>query len=193
MAAMTVAGVNTTDAERIRVLFVEDEFFIREWIARSLSEQGFAVDSATNAVDALLRIARAPIDVLLTDINLPGGMDGTALARRARELQPNLAVIYASARAATLQQEARVPGSVLLPKPYEPAVVGRLVAAAARAAAVAVPALRGLLRQAAARQKFLEPMDVVLAVDDVLFSRQRAKQRQRRFDTIDHELVQGAL
>jgi len=77
---------------------------------------------------------------LLTDINLPSGMDGTALARRARELQPNLAVIYASARAATLQQEARVPGSVLLPKPYEPAVVGRLVAAAARAAAVAVPA-----------------------------------------------------
>ena len=84
--------------------------------------------------------SRAPIDVLLTDINLPGGMDGTALAHRARELQPNLAVIYASARAATLQQEARVPGSVLLPKPYEPAVVGRLVAAAARAAAVAVPA-----------------------------------------------------
>ena len=99
MAAMTVAGVNTTDAERIRVLFVEDEFFIRAWIARSLLEQGFAVDSVTNAVDALLRIARAPIDVLLTDINLPGGMDGTALARRARELQPNLAVIYASARA----------------------------------------------------------------------------------------------
>ena len=47
---MAVAGVNTTDAERIRVLFVEDEFFIREWIARSLSEQGFAVDSVTNAV-----------------------------------------------------------------------------------------------------------------------------------------------
>ena len=93
---MAVAGVNTTDAERIRVLFVEDEFCIREWIARSLSEQGFAVDSVTNAVDALLRIARAPIDVLLTDINLPGGMDGTALAHRARELQPNLAVIYAS-------------------------------------------------------------------------------------------------
>jgi CheY-like chemotaxis protein len=129
-----------TDAERIRVLFVEDEFFIREWIALSLSEQGFAVDSVTNAVDAHLRIARAPIDVLLTDINLPGGMDGAALARRARELQPNLAVIYASARAATLKQEARVRGSVLLPKPYEPAVVGRLVAATARAAAVAVPA-----------------------------------------------------
>jgi PleD family two-component response regulator len=92
-AAMDIADANTTDAARIRVLFVEDEFFIREWIAQSLSEQGFAVDSVTNAVDALLHITRAPIDVLLTDINLPGGMDGTALARRARELQPDLAVI----------------------------------------------------------------------------------------------------
>jgi CheY-like chemotaxis protein len=133
-------GVNITDAKRIRVLFVEDEFFIREWIAQSLSEQGFAVDSVTNAADALLHITRAPIDVLLTDINLPGGMDGTALARRARELQPNLTIIYASARAATLKQEARVPGSVLLPKPYEPAVLGRLLAAAMRVTPVAVPA-----------------------------------------------------
>ena len=133
-------GVNTTDAEPIRVLFVEDEFFIREWIAQELSEQGYAVDSVTNAADALLHITRAPIDVLLTDINLPGGMDGTALARRARELQPNLAVIYASARAAALKQEARVPGSLVLPKPYEPAVLGRLLAVAVRAMPVAVPA-----------------------------------------------------
>jgi CheY-like chemotaxis protein len=121
-------------------LFVEDELFIREWIAQSLSEQGFAVDSVTNAADALLLIKRAPIDILLTDINLPGGMDGTALARRARQLQPDLAVIYASARAATLRQEARVPGSLVLPKPYEPAVLGRLLAAAVRAMPAAVPA-----------------------------------------------------
>jgi CheY-like chemotaxis protein len=121
-------------------LFVEDEFFIREWIAQSLSEQGFAVDSVTNAAEALLHITRAPIDILLTDINLPGGMDGTALARRARELQPDLAVIYASAHAATLKQEARVPGSLVLPKPYEPAVLARLLAAALRAMPVAMPA-----------------------------------------------------
>jgi len=133
-------GVNTTDAEPICVLFVEDEFFIREWIAQALSEQGFAVHCVTNAADALLHITRAPVDVLLTDINLAGGMDGTALARRARELQPNLAVIYASARAAALKQEARVPGSLVLPKPYEPAVLGRLLAVAIRAAPVAVPA-----------------------------------------------------
>lgn len=133
-------GTNTTDAERIRVLFVEDEFFIREWIAQSLVEQGFAVESVTNAADALSHITHAPIDVLLTDINLPGGMDGSALARRARELRPDLAVIYASARATTLKHEARVPGSLVLPKPYEPTVLGRLLANAVRAAPIAVPA-----------------------------------------------------
>jgi len=127
-------------AEPIRVLFVEDEYLIGEWIAQSLSEQGFAVEKVSNAADALDYIACAAVDILLTDINLPGGMDGTALARRARELQPDLPVIYASARAALLRQEARVPGSLVLPKPYEPAVLGTLLVAAVRATTAAVPA-----------------------------------------------------
>jgi CheY-like chemotaxis protein len=114
----------------IRVLFVEDEFLIGEWIAQALSDQGFAVKKVCNATDALCHIAFQPVDVLLTDINLPGAMDGTTLARRARELQPDLPIIYASARAALLKQEMRVPGSVVLAKPYEPAVLGRLLTAA---------------------------------------------------------------
>jgi len=125
-------------SEPIRVLFVEDEFLIGEWIAQSLSEQGFAVEKVSNAADALRHIAGATVDILLTDINLPGGMDGTALARRARELQPDLPVIYASARATLLRGEARVPGSLVLPKPYEPAVLGTLLVAAVRATTAAV-------------------------------------------------------
>ena len=66
-------------------------------------------------------LAALPVDVLFTDINLPGGMDGAALARRAREMQPQLPVVYASARATLLKQDARVPGSIVVPKPYEPA------------------------------------------------------------------------
>jgi DNA-binding response OmpR family regulator len=130
---------STQNTEPIRVLFVEDEFLISEWIAQSLSDQGFAVDVVTDAATALRRMANSSIDVLLTDINLPGAMDG-ALARRARELRPDLPVIYASARAALLRQEARVPGSLVLGKPYEPAVLGRLLAAIVRAAPAAVPA-----------------------------------------------------
>jgi CheY-like chemotaxis protein len=124
----------------IRVLLVEDEFLIAEWIAQSLGELGFDVETVSNAGDALRQMARAPVDILVTDINLPGGMNGAALARRARELQPDLPVIYASARAALLAKEDRVPGSVLLPKPYEPSAVARLLAVAIHSTAVAVPA-----------------------------------------------------
>ncbi len=126
-------------SESIHVLFVEDEFLISEWVSQSLSEQGFDVRTVTNAADALAHLVALPVDVLFTDINLPGGMDGAALARRAREMQPRLPVVYASARAMLLKQDARVPGSIVVPKPYEPVLVGRLLAAAIKAATAAVP------------------------------------------------------
>ena len=115
------------EAERIHVLVVEDEFFIAEWVAESLSDLGFTVEIASNAREALRRLASASVDVLFTDINLPGGMDGAALARQARQLLPELPVIYASARVATLEPEARVRGAVFVRKPYEPEMVGRLI------------------------------------------------------------------
>ena len=108
---------------------------ISEWVAQSLSEQGFAVQTAANAADALDYLAADEVDVLLTDINLPGGMDGVTLARRARELRPNIPVVYASARATMLSPDARVPGAIILPKPYEPALLGRLLSAAMHHAA----------------------------------------------------------
>jgi CheY-like chemotaxis protein len=123
----------------IHVLLVEDEFLISEWMAQSLEEQGFTVQTVANAADALRCLASNPVDILFTDINLPGNMDGAALARRAREMQPHLPVIYASARANMLNPDERVPGSTFVPKPYEPALVGRLLAAATRAATAALP------------------------------------------------------
>jgi DNA-binding response OmpR family regulator len=108
---------NITDHKKIHVLLVEDEIMISEWVAQSLSEQGFAVQTAANAADALDHLAADEVDVLLTDINLPGGMDGVTLARRARELRPNIPVVYASARATMLSPDARVPGAIILPKP----------------------------------------------------------------------------
>jgi DNA-binding NtrC family response regulator len=130
---------NARGHEKIRILLVEDEFLIAELVAESLSEQGFFVQIASNARDALRHLAASAVDVLFTDINLPGGMDGTALARRARELVPHLPVIYASAKVATLAPQARVPGAIFLRKPYELEAVGRLIADAMQP--VAAPAL----------------------------------------------------
>jgi CheY-like chemotaxis protein len=126
-------------ATLIHVLVVEDEFLISEWVSQSLSEQGFEVQTVSNAADALDCLASAPVDVLFTDVNLPGGMDGAALARRAREMRPHLPVVYASAWAALLKLDARVPGSIIVSKPYEPALVGRLLAATIRASEAGAP------------------------------------------------------
>src|ERR1700676_818947 len=91
----------------IHVLVVEDEILLGEWVSEALSELGFVVQTVSNAADALHCLASAPVDVLFTDINLPGGMDGAALARRAREMRPHLPVVYASGRATLLKQDAR--------------------------------------------------------------------------------------
>src|ERR1700733_3688951 len=130
---------NQKTTEPIHVLLVEDEILVNEWVTQSLSELGFAVQSVTNAADALGHLTSDPVDVLFTDINLPGNMDGAALARRARELLPNLPVVYASARATMLAPDVRVPGAIIVPKPYEPELVGRLLTAALRQATTGLP------------------------------------------------------
>jgi CheY-like chemotaxis protein len=128
------------DIPQIRVLLVEDEFLISEWVAETLSDYGFAVRTATNAADALRQIMSAPIDVLFTDINLPGGMDGATLARRVRELLPDLPVIYASGRVNMLDSKQRVPGSLFVAKPYAPELVAQLLADTVKATAERMPA-----------------------------------------------------
>jgi CheY-like chemotaxis protein len=89
-------GAVVNQTQPIRLLLVEDEFLIREMVSEDLSEQGFSVCAVSNAGDALSHLASAAVDVLFTDVNLPGRMDGMALARRAREINPDLPVVYAS-------------------------------------------------------------------------------------------------
>jgi CheY-like chemotaxis protein len=128
-----------SNTEPIRVLLVEDEYLISEWVAELLAEQGFAVRTATNGLDALKCLASVPVDILFTDINLAGSMDGTMLARRARELLPDLPVVYASGRVNILEPQVRVPGSTFVPKPYVPSLIGRVLANAVKSAAERVP------------------------------------------------------
>jgi len=128
-----------SNTEPIRVLLVEDEYLISEWVAELLAEQGFTVCTATNGMDALRCLASVPVDILFTDINLAGSMDGTMLARRARELLPDLPVVYASGRVNILDPQVRVPGSTFVPKPYVPSLIGRVLANALKSAAECVP------------------------------------------------------
>jgi CheY-like chemotaxis protein len=121
------------DYPPLRVLLVEDEFLISEWVSGSLEEQGFAVRAVSNAADALRLLNSIAVDVLFTDINLHDGVDGLTLAHQARELYPDLPIVYASGRVNVLDTKLQVPGAVFVAKPYEPEMVGRILADAAKA------------------------------------------------------------
>lgn len=103
------------------VLVVEDEPLVSDLVSETLAEQGFVVQAVDNASDALARLSSdSPVDILFTDVNLNGAMDGSALAIRARELRPDLPVVYTSARVSTFDRLQRVAGSLFVPKPYDP-------------------------------------------------------------------------
>jgi CheY-like chemotaxis protein len=110
------------DACKVAVLLVEDEELIAEIIGEALSDHGFAVHILPTADAALAHLqSGARFDVLFTDINLPGELDGAQLAIAARQLDPALAVIYASGRWGLLDKLRKQPQSAILQKPYSPA------------------------------------------------------------------------
>lgn len=114
--------------KRASVLLVEDEPMICDIAAEALVEQGFEVRAVSTALEALgYLMSGSPIDVLFTDVNLPGGMDGEALAQRARELRPDLPVMYTSGRRSTIESLDPVEGSMFVAKPYNPFDIGPLL------------------------------------------------------------------
>jgi CheY-like chemotaxis protein len=120
--------VRELQKKRASVLLVEDEPLISEIATEALEEQGFEVAAVENADDALRRLmSGSPVDILFTDLNLPGGMDGGALAQRARELRPDLPVIYTSGRRSHMDELSPVEGSMFVAKPYDPFSIGQLL------------------------------------------------------------------
>ncbi len=103
------------------ILLVEDEFLIRLTLSEVLMDEGYTVLEAENGADAVKVLQSNPgIDLLLTDIQLPGGMDGNKVAQAARQARPNLPVIFMTGAPDTA--EAAAPGSrtTYLSKPYLP-------------------------------------------------------------------------
>jgi CheY-like chemotaxis protein len=117
------------DSERPNVLVVEDEPLVAEMIKDWLDECGFAVRTVADGKQAL-RVLRsdAQVDALFTDINLPGELDGSALAQQARKMRPDLPVVYASGQWRAIERLPLVPESTFVPKPYDLEVVSTLLA-----------------------------------------------------------------
>jgi len=107
------------------VLVVEDDAFLRSSIASFLERRGFAVSTAGCASDAIrILMKKAPIEVVFTDVRMPGVLNGLDLARWVRDERPGITVIVASADSETSDTAARKVGArAVIPKPYDPEII----------------------------------------------------------------------
>jgi CheY-like chemotaxis protein len=104
---------------RCRVLLVEDDVHVASLTSAMLVELGHEVVPVTTGHAALEELAQtSDIGLVLSDIMMPGGMDGVALVREMRLRQIHLPVLLVSGFAATAKREAEKEGIPLLAKPY---------------------------------------------------------------------------
>ena len=102
------------------LLLVEDEAAIQLVVHEALEEAGYAVVQAYNGDEAirLFDERRNELQGLITDVKLGDGPTGWDVARHAREIAPNLPVIYMSADSTDDWSAHGVPGSILIAKPF---------------------------------------------------------------------------
>jgi CheY-like chemotaxis protein len=114
---------------RANVLMVEDEPMICEMISEVLCDNGFDVHAVADGEAALHYLDNGPeVDVLFTDINLLGRMDGSALAKHVRARRPELPIVYCSGRYSASVLSPLMSRSIFLKKPYNPADLCTLLA-----------------------------------------------------------------
>lgn len=112
---MQLRGVAMTSISR--VLVVEDNVILLLDLIDSLADHGIEAIAATSADAAAVMLLSGRIDALVTDIELPGNLDGLQLARLCAELRPSLPIVVASA--GVRPGRADLPtGAVFVAKPY---------------------------------------------------------------------------
>src|SRR6267154_385685 len=112
------------------ILIVEDDALVREYVVTQISRLGYDTLAANNAVEALA-IINGPerIDLLFTDVIMPGGMNGRQLAIEAEMRRPGLKVLFTSGYTenAIVHHGRLDAGVLLLPKPYISSDLARMI------------------------------------------------------------------
>ncbi len=110
--------------QKLLVLVVEDDALIRLDLEDALHSGGYATVAESSGEGAIVALeARTDFRALVTDINLSRKANGWDVARRAREIFPDLPIIYVTSVAVDEWTSLGVPKSVLVPKPFAPAQI----------------------------------------------------------------------
>ena len=114
------------------ILLVEDEVLVRMVAADVLEDAGFTVLESASAEEALTLLeTRSDVQVLFTDVNMPGALDGLGLAQTVHNRSPEISILIGSGRIRPCPAELP-PGARFIAKPYAPAALTDAVRAVAR-------------------------------------------------------------
>jgi signal transduction histidine kinase len=132
VAERVVANADVCGFERgdKSILIVEDDALVREYVVTQVGSLGYKTLAASNAVEALAVInGPESVDLLFTDVILPGGMNGRQLALRALKRRPGLKILYTSGYAenAIVHHGRLDAGVMLLAKPYLSSELARML------------------------------------------------------------------
>jgi DNA-binding NtrC family response regulator len=107
------------------ILLVEDEVLVRAPIAQYLRDCGYRVIEAVNAEEAMtvLLHEETVVDVVFSDIEMPGAVDGFGLAKWIREHRPGLDVLLAGTINRTVENAKQLCAEGSVPKPYDAQIV----------------------------------------------------------------------
>jgi signal transduction histidine kinase len=110
-----------TPGPEASVLMVEDDVLVRDLVGPALSAQGFEVFTASDADEALRLLDEHEVDLVFSDIVMPGSMNGVQLAQIIRDSRPQIALVLATGYS---EDTSALDGIPTITKPYEiPAVV----------------------------------------------------------------------
>ena len=123
--------------EGVLVLVVEDDLLTQDIVRSALEDAGFGVLIASTgaaAIELLEGSRGGAIRAVVTDVNLGRGNDGWQVARRAREIRPDMPLIYVTGGNSEEWAANGVPQSILINKPFAPAQIVTAVSQALNAA-----------------------------------------------------------
>ena len=115
------------------ILVVEDDPLVRQYVLTQIQSLGYATLSASSGAEAIAVIdAGKPIDLLFTDVIMPGNMNGRELAEEALKRRPEIRVLFTSGYTenAIIHHGRLDPGVLLLAKPYRRSDLATLIRAA---------------------------------------------------------------
>jgi CheY-like chemotaxis protein len=125
--ALRAAQPSPPPSEETCILVVDDDEDVRSMSAGALRDMGYRVFEAPGAADAIALLQNRSVDLLFSDVVMPGSMNGLELSKQARKIQPGLAVLLTTGYADSFDRSPSDARIQVLAKPFRPSDLGKRI------------------------------------------------------------------